>query len=100
MIAFVQYLADFTTAVKYRMPILHVLLDNGELGKISREQVSAIRQVWATDLVNPDFAAFAQLCGAHGQRVTDPADLDAAIAEALAHPGPALVDVVTNALLI
>ena len=35
---FGQYLAEFTTAVKYRMPITHVLLNNSELGKISREQ--------------------------------------------------------------
>src|SRR4029077_19397729 len=34
-----QYLAEITTAVKYRMPITHVLLNNGELGKITREQL-------------------------------------------------------------
>ena len=38
---FGQYLAEFTTAVKYGMPLTHVLLNNGELGKISREQISA-----------------------------------------------------------
>ena len=35
---FGQYLADFTTAVKYNMDITHVLLNNSELGKISKEQ--------------------------------------------------------------
>ncbi len=97
---FGQYAMELTTAVKYGMNITHVVLDNSELGKISKEQRAAHWEVWQTSLHNPDFAAFAQLCGAHGQRVTDPADLDAAIAEALAHPGPALVDVVTNALLV
>ena len=66
---FGQYLAEFTTAVKYGMPITHVLLNNAELGKISREQVSAIRPVWQTDLVNPDFAAYAESCGGRGFRV-------------------------------
>ena len=38
---FGQYLAEFTTAVKYGMPITHVLLDNQELGKIAKEQRAA-----------------------------------------------------------
>jgi thiamine pyrophosphate-dependent acetolactate synthase large subunit-like protein len=95
---FGQYLAEFTTAVKYRMPILHVLLDNGELGKISREQVSAIRPVWQTGLVNPDFAAYAESCGGRGWNVTDPADLPRILADALAvDDRPALVCVRTSA---
>jgi pyruvate oxidase len=97
---FGQYAMELTTAVKYGMNITHVVLNNSELGKISKEQRAAHWDVWQTSLHNPDFAAFAELCGAHGRRVTDPADLDDAIAAALAHPGPALVDVVTNALLV
>ena len=65
------------------MPILHVLLDNSELGKISREQISAIRPVWQTELVNPDFAAYAESCGGRGFRVTSAAELPAVLAEAL-----------------
>ncbi|MFQ5556689.1 MAG: thiamine pyrophosphate-dependent enzyme, partial [Acidimicrobiales bacterium] len=97
---FGQYAMEFTTAVKYGMSITHVLLDNGELGKISKEQRVADLDVWQTSLHNPDFAAFAELCGARGLRVTDPDDLDAAISDAIAHDGPALVDVVTDALLV
>ena len=95
-----QYAMELTTAVKYGMNITHVVLDNAELGKISKEQRAAHWDVWQTSLHNPDFAAFAELCGATGIRVTDPADLDSALSDALAHPGPALVDVVTNALLV
>jgi thiamine pyrophosphate-dependent acetolactate synthase large subunit-like protein len=95
-----QYAMELTTAVRYRMDITHVVLDNGELGKISKEQRAAHHEVWQTSLHNPDFAAFAELCGARGFRVTDPADLDAALAAALAHPGPALVDIVTNPQLV
>ncbi|MDV3123694.1 thiamine pyrophosphate-binding protein [Mycobacterium sp. 21AC1] len=93
---FGQYLAEITTAVKYGMNITHVLLNNGELAKISDEQRAAEYAVWQTSLHNPDFAAFARNCGAHGVRVTDPADLAAAITEALDHPGPALVEIVTD----
>ena len=63
---FGQYLAEITTAVKYRMPITHVLLDNHSLGKITKEQRAAEYDVWHTDLHNPDFAAYAELCGAMG----------------------------------
>ena len=56
-----QYLAEVTTAVKYGFPLTHVVLDNGELAKISREQLGAIRPVWQTELVNPDFAEYADV---------------------------------------
>lgn len=89
-----QYLADFTTAVKYRFPLTHVVLNNGELAKISREQLSAIRPVWETSLTNPDFAAFARLCGAQGWSVRDPDELLPALEAALAvTDGPSLVEI-------
>ena len=63
---FGQYLAELTTAVKYGMPITHVLLNNAQLGKITKEQRAAEWDVWQTSLHNPDFAEYAELCGAHG----------------------------------
>lgn len=97
---FGQYAMDFTTAVKYDMNITHVLMNNAQLAKISKEQRAAHFDVWQTSLVNPNFADFATLCGGLGIRVTDSADLDAALAQAMAHPGPALVEVVTDAHLL
>ncbi|MGB5756456.1 MAG: thiamine pyrophosphate-dependent enzyme [Acidimicrobiales bacterium] len=97
---FGQYAMELTTSVKYDMNITHFLLNNSELGKISKEQRAANWDVWQTSLHNPDFAAFAELCGARGFRVTDPDQLDDAVDAALAHPGPALVDIIADALLI
>ncbi|MEM7472238.1 MAG: thiamine pyrophosphate-binding protein [Pseudomonadota bacterium] len=97
---FGQYPMDFTTAVKYGMNITHILLHNGELGKISKEQRSGEWPVWETDLHNPSFAAFARLCGGHGIKVTDAAELEAAMRDALAHPGPSLVEIMTDAELV
>ena len=97
---FGQYMAETTTAVKYGMNITHVLLNNGELGKISKEQRAGDWDVWQTSLKNPSFAAYAELCGAKGIRVEDESKLDSALAEAMAHDGPSLVEVMTDALLI
>ena len=82
------------------MPITHVLLDNSELGKIAKEQRAADMDVWQVALRNPDFAAYAELCGGMGVRVTDRGQLDDALARALAHDGPALVAVVSDADLV
>jgi thiamine pyrophosphate-dependent acetolactate synthase large subunit-like protein len=95
---FGQYLADFTTAVAERMPIVHVLLNNDQLGKISREQIAAVREVWATGLVNPDFAAYAESCGGRGFRVDTPEQLEPALAAAFAvRDRPALVEIRSSA---
>ena len=97
---FGQYAMEMTTAVKYGMNITHVLMNNSELGKISKEQRAADFDVWQTSLHNPNFAAFAELCGARGIRVTEIDQLSSAIAEAIAYDGPALVEVITDALLV
>ncbi len=97
---FGQYLAELTTLVKYDMDITHVLLHNGELGKISKEQRGGEWDVWETDLHNPNFAEYAQLCGAMGARVTRADELEAALGKALAHDGPALVEIMTDAELV
>ena len=97
---FGQYPMDFTTAVKYGMDITHILLNNAQLGKISKEQKAGEWPVWETSLVNPSFAAFARLCGGHGAKVTQASQLDAAISQALAFDGPALVEIVSDPDLI
>jgi pyruvate oxidase len=97
---FAQYMAELTTAVKHAMNITHVLLNNGQLGKISKEQAAGEWEVWQTSLHNPDFSAYARNCGALGIRVTDRAELDTALAAAVAHDGPAMVEVITDPNLV
>ena len=97
---FGQYLAELTTAVKYEMNITHILLNNDELGKISKEQRAGHWEVWQTTLHNPSFAEYAKLCGAMGVEVSKAGELDEAIGGALAHDGPALVEIHSDADLI
>ena len=93
-------MGEFTTAVKYNMPICHILLNNDELGKISKEQRAGEWPVWQTSLHNPGFAAFARLCGGHGVLVKSPDQLQDALYDALANEGPSLVEIITDAELI
>jgi thiamine pyrophosphate-dependent acetolactate synthase large subunit-like protein len=97
---FGQYAMEITTAVKYGMGITHVVLNNGELGKISKEQRTAQLDVWQTSLVNPSFAGLAELSGALGIRVTAATELDDALSRAIAADGPALVEVMSDASLV
>ncbi len=97
---FAQYLAELLTAVKHGMNITHVLLNNGQLGKISKEQLAGDWEVWQTSLHNPDFSQYAAICGAFGVRVTRAEELDDALAAATAHEGPALVEVITDPELV
>ncbi len=97
---FAQYMAELLTAVKHGMNITHVLLNNGQLGKISKEQRAGEWDVWQTSLHNPDFSRYAELCGALGVRVTEAGGLDDALERGFAHDGPALVEVMTDAELV
>ena len=97
---FCQYLGDLTTAVKYEMDIKVILLNNFELGKISKEQRAGELDVWATSLHNPNFAQYAEGCGALGIRVTHQEYLPDAMKKILDHNGPALLEVISDVDLI
>lgn len=94
---FGQYMAEFTTAVKYKMPITLILLNNSELAKISREQRAGDFEVWQTSLVNPNFAKYAENCGGLGIRVEKNEELRPALEKALVYQsGPSLVEIISS----
>jgi thiamine pyrophosphate-dependent acetolactate synthase large subunit-like protein len=93
---FGQYAWEVNTAVKHGMNITHVLLNNNELGKISKEQRAGAWEVWQTDLTNPNIADYVSSCGGLGVRVTEPAALESALENALRHEGPATVEVISD----
>jgi pyruvate oxidase len=97
---FAQYMAELLTAVKHGMNITHVLLNNNQLGKISKEQRAGEWDVWQTTLHNPDFSQYAGICGALGIRVSRADELDGALTRAFEHDGPALVEVMCDPDLI
>lgn len=89
-------LGDLLTAVAHDLPVTLVVFDNGSLGMVKLEMEQAGLAAYGTRLANPDLARVAEAVGMRGLRVEDPHDVDAAVAEALAHPGPVLLDVLTN----
>ena len=95
-----QYAMELATLAKYRMNICHILLNNSQLGKITKEQSAGLFDVWETDLVNPSFAALAQSLGIQSATVKDPRDLETALKRGINHHGPALVEIITDAELV
>ena len=89
---FSMLMADFVTAVKYKLPIKVVIIKNNTLGQIKWEQMVFLgNPEYGVDLQPIDFAAFAHACGGIGFSVEDPADCGRAIDEFLAAPGPAIL---------
>ncbi|WP_377297686.1 ubiquinone-dependent pyruvate dehydrogenase [Rhizobium sp. SGZ-381] len=93
---FSMLMGDFLTLVQQNLPVKVVIFNNSTLGFVAMEMKASGFLETGTDLKNPDFAAVARATGVHAIRVEDPADLEAAVKDILAHPGPALLDVVTN----
>jgi pyruvate dehydrogenase (quinone)/pyruvate oxidase len=95
---FAMLMAEFSTACRYDLPITVVINDNNSLGQILWEQMVLGYPEHGVRFgqPQPDYAAWAEACGGFGVRVSDPADLREALTKALAHPGPALLDVAVD----
>ncbi|MGA7204468.1 MAG: thiamine pyrophosphate-dependent enzyme, partial [Specibacter sp.] len=89
-------LGDLLTAVAYQLPVKLVVFNNGRLGMVKLEQEQGGLPEFGTILHNPDLAQVGRACGLHGIRVEEADGLDAAVQEAMNHPGPVVLDVVTN----
>jgi pyruvate dehydrogenase (quinone) len=92
---FTMMMGEFITLIQRNLPVKIILLNNGTLGFVELEMKANGFLDFGCDLKNPNFAAMANAMGIKGVRVERPQDLEAAVREALAHPGPALVDVVS-----
>lgn len=97
---FGQYMAEFTTAVKYGMPILLILLNNSELGKITKEFNADRMEAWHTSLKNPNFVDYAKSCDGDGIQVSDINNLEKAINTGLSSDKPFIVECITDVSLI
>jgi pyruvate dehydrogenase (quinone) len=92
---FSMMMGDFLTLIQMKLPVKIILLNNGTLGFVELEMKASGFVDTGCDLQNPSFAAMAQAVGVKAVRVESPQHLRSAVEEALAHPGPALVEVMS-----
>ena len=93
---FAMLMGDILTLGQHDLPVKIVLFNNQSLGMVQLEMEVAGMSPFGCNLKNPNFAALAQAAGLFGVRVEDPAQVRPALNQALAYPGPALVDIVTD----
>jgi pyruvate dehydrogenase (quinone) len=96
---FNMLMGEFMTAVHHKLPVKVVVYNNSALGLITleAESVGIVPFREAIEFPNPDFAALARACGGQGFTAKKPGELKAALSEALAVAGPAIVDCVVAA---
>jgi acetolactate synthase-1/2/3 large subunit len=88
---------ELATAVQFGLNVTVIVVNNGMLGTIRMHQERAFPgHVIATELRNPDFTAYAESFGALGLLVERTEEFPAALARALAHQGPALIELRTD----
>src|SRR5207237_10515422 len=87
-------MAELATCVRYRLPVKVVVIKNDTLGQIKWEQMVFLgNPEYGCDLdPNIDFALFAKACGATGFAIKDPNKCGGIVEEALATPGPVVIE--------
>ena len=94
---FTMLMGEVATLVKYNLNVKVIIIKNDVLGEIKWEQmVMDGNPQFGVQLQPIDFAGFAKNCGAAGYTIEDPAQAASILREALAHPGPAVVQAVVD----
>jgi pyruvate dehydrogenase (quinone) len=89
-------LGDLLTAIQEDIPLKVIVFNNGALGFVELEMKTEGLLDTYTDLKNPDFSRLAEAIGYRGWRIDRNENLEPALRDFLAHPGPALLDVKVN----
>ncbi|MDC3414502.1 pyruvate oxidase [Terrihalobacillus insolitus] len=94
---FQMMMNDFVTAVKYDLPLVVIVFNNHKIAMIKFEQEVMGNAEFGTNLQNPNFARYADICGGIGYRVEQPEEIVSTLEKALAQKKPCIVDVVVDA---
>jgi pyruvate dehydrogenase (quinone) len=90
-------MAEIATAVKYKLPVKIFVIKNNTLGQIKWEQMVFLgNPEFGVDLQPIDFAMVAKACGAQGFTIENPADCGKIVEQALAYPGPVIVEALVD----
>ena len=92
--SFGMCLNELITAVKYRVPVVILLMNNGVLGMVRQWQTLFYNQHYSNTVLerNIDYGAFARSFGADGEAVVTVDELDAALTRAFKQDGPYIID--------
>lgn len=94
---FSMLMAELATCVKYQLPVKIVIVKNNTLGQIKWEQMVFLgNPEYGCELQPIDFAALARAFGANGHTIEDPAQCGAILDQALAEPGPSVIEAVVD----
>ena len=94
---FTMLMGEIATLVKYKLPVKVIIVKNNVLGQIKWEQiVFEGNPQYGVELQPIDFAAYATACGAAGYTIEEPQQAEAVLRQALAHPGPAVVQALVD----
>jgi len=94
---FTMLMGELATLVKYQLPVKVIIIKNNVLGEIKWEQmVLEGNPQYGVELQPIDFEAYARACGAGGFTIEKPKDAERILKQALAHPGPAVVQAVVD----
>ena len=94
---FSMLMAEFSTAVKYKLPIKVIIFKNNTLAQIKWEQIVFLgNPEYQCDLETIDFVKIAEACGGKGYRIDDPQTCATQLATALNEPGPVIIEAVVD----
>ncbi|MGB8021893.1 MAG: thiamine pyrophosphate-binding protein [Candidatus Nanopelagicales bacterium] len=83
---------ELMTAVEHDLPVIWVIFDDGEFKLIKIYQISAYQDTGLVEFQNPDYAAYARICGADGYTAESLEEFESAFARALASGRPSVID--------
>jgi acetolactate synthase-1/2/3 large subunit len=90
---YLMYPQELLTAVQYRANVVIIIVNNGLFGTIRMHQERRYpRRVIATQILNPDYVAFCQSCGAYAERVDTTDAFPAAFERASSAGRPAVLE--------
>jgi pyruvate dehydrogenase (quinone) len=93
---FAMLMSELLTLRQLKVPVKVIIFNNSAYGFVELEMKAAGTLEYGTTLDNPDFGKLAEAAGIKGYRVSDPAQLESVLREALAHDGPVVVDAVVK----
>ncbi|HEU5018004.1 MAG TPA: thiamine pyrophosphate-dependent enzyme, partial [Pseudolabrys sp.] len=97
--SFTMMMGDFATLVQYDLPVKVIVMKNNTLGLIKWEQMLYLgNPEYGVDLKPVDFVKVAEACGARGVRIEEPERCREQLKEALALPGPAVIECIVDPL--